>query len=578
MRYKSQPFTVRAGNYRPSPPPSTPRPRPRRLRDWLATLPLLLLIPALVMPLLSASAATPSIKVEGALRPGGAIILSGSGFPGTSSVQVRWDRETTGMPVVVTTPAGEFSSNLIVPLSASGRHTISAALVADASQLGGQADVVASIEVTVQPGETQAAEGVSASNETAAEGARRGDAPSASSLPTTATVPPQRGRGHRKTPTPVPTPTTKPAEATAPRTTPEPTPTTAPRTTPAPTPVPTKATPVAPDPTLLPTPTPVPASPAPGGDLYVATWGRDTNPGTAAAPFRTVAKGLSTVRAGQTLFVRGGSYYENITSVGLHPGTPAARVQVSAYPGERPVIVGLLWLKGMNYWTVSGINVTWNASNASSQHMVKLTNGVGWVFRNAEVWGARSYAGILIAGNAAGQPAGWTLTGNCVHDTYSANSTNQDHNLYVNSGLGAGAGLISDNVFFNAANGENIKLGGSTSDASAGSTSITIRHNTLYNASQPILLAGGTNHVLIERNIIDHASSGYLIRGYRLSGVGNVARYNLGYGASALIRNDAGYSGVADGGANVFPRNPNYASMGCGGFQPLDSIASGYGY
>ncbi len=36
--------------------------------------------------------------------------------------------------------------------------------------------------------------------------------------------------------------------------------------------------------------------------------GNDTNPGTLAAPFATIAKGVATVTAGQTLFIRGGTY------------------------------------------------------------------------------------------------------------------------------------------------------------------------------------------------------------------------------------------------------------------------------
>jgi hypothetical protein len=38
---------------------------------------------------------------------------------------------------------------------------------------------------------------------------------------------------------------------------------------------------------------------------YVATTGNDANPGTQAQPFRTILKGLTGLRAGDTLYIRG---------------------------------------------------------------------------------------------------------------------------------------------------------------------------------------------------------------------------------------------------------------------------------
>jgi len=40
---------------------------------------------------------------------------------------------------------------------------------------------------------------------------------------------------------------------------------------------------------------------------YVSTSGYDSNPGTLASPFLTIAKAVSVVKAGETIFVRGGS-------------------------------------------------------------------------------------------------------------------------------------------------------------------------------------------------------------------------------------------------------------------------------
>ena len=53
-----------------------------------------------------------------------------------------------------------------------------------------------------------------------------------------------------------------------------------------------------------------PPPPAPGGDLYVATDGNDSNPGTEAQPFRTVKKGLAELDGGDTLLIKDGAYSE----------------------------------------------------------------------------------------------------------------------------------------------------------------------------------------------------------------------------------------------------------------------------
>ena len=309
--------------------------------------------------------------------------------------------------------------------------------------------------------------------------------------------------------------------------------------------------------------------------------GNDANDGSAAHPWATLGAALGRLQAGATLEVRGGTYREQITSVSIHPGTASAPVTVQAYPGERPVVEGLLWVSGASYWTFDGINVTWDpAITDTSLHMVKMTNGVGWSFRNAELWGAHSYAALLIASTTAGEPAGWSVTGNCIHDTYTSNSTNQDHLIYVNSGLSTAGGVIERNLLFGAPNGEGVKLGGPTS--ASGSGNVTVRYNTIYNASQDILVAWQSHDNAIYRNLLDKVdltlSPAYgNIRGYQLSGTGNVAHDDLGYDAHALIFNDSGYTGVADGGGNQFPTDPAFDSLTCAGFHPTNSAATAFG-
>jgi hypothetical protein len=77
--------------------------------------------------------------------------------------------------------------------------------------------------------------------------------------------------------------------------------------------------------------------PAEAATYYVATTGLDSNPGTQAAPFQTIAKGLSVMGAGDTLYLREGTYAEAINSQSqtIPTGTSWSNpVTIASYPGE----------------------------------------------------------------------------------------------------------------------------------------------------------------------------------------------------------------------------------------------------
>jgi len=110
---------------------------------------------------------------------------------------------------------------------------------------------------------------------------------------------------------------------------------------------------------------------------YVSTSGKDTNPGTISQPYATWQKGFSVLIAGDTLFIRGGTYFPSGTTysnhycgVGQrdHSGTAANPITVWAYPGETPVLdcrnmtqpashIGI-YFENCNYWHLKGLNVT----------------------------------------------------------------------------------------------------------------------------------------------------------------------------------------------------------------------------
>ena len=71
---------------------------------------------------------------------------------------------------------------------------------------------------------------------------------------------------------------------------------------------------------------------------YVATTGNDANPGTQSQPFATMTKGISVLQAGDTLYVRAGSYPGYDVNTPMPSGTSwATPITIAGYPGERPV-------------------------------------------------------------------------------------------------------------------------------------------------------------------------------------------------------------------------------------------------
>lgn len=111
--------------------------------------------------------------------------------------------------------------------------------------------------------------------------------------------------------------------------------------------------------------TPVTFQQGQGYTYYVAPNGDDSNPGTEAQPFRTLDKGISVLDSGDTLYIREGTYYEEVTV--SSSGTAGKQITISAYPEEHPIIDAqgtlpgdyygyLITLRG-DYITLSGLEI-----------------------------------------------------------------------------------------------------------------------------------------------------------------------------------------------------------------------------
>ncbi len=101
---------------------------------------------------------------------------------------------------------------------------------------------------------------------------------------------------------------------------------------------------------------------AAGNTYYVSVTGNDSNSGTIEKPFRTIQKAANIVAAGDTVYVRGGTYKEKVTA--KNSGTVDNYITFSAYPGETAIVDG----SGIPLASDSGVIYILNKS------YIKITN------------------------------------------------------------------------------------------------------------------------------------------------------------------------------------------------------------
>jgi parallel beta-helix repeat protein len=109
---------------------------------------------------------------------------------------------------------------------------------------------------------------------------------------------------------------------------------------------------------------PIISAPGWAATYYVATTGNDSNAGTTlTAPLKTISKAVSKVVAGDTVYVRGGTYREFVKIPGTG-GTASAPIKILNYSGETPVIKGSQVVTG---WTKHSGNIwkktAWNVAS-----------------------------------------------------------------------------------------------------------------------------------------------------------------------------------------------------------------------
>jgi hypothetical protein len=292
-----------------------------------------------------------------------------------------------------------------------------------------------------------------------------------------------------------------------------------------------------------------PLAPSKGKVFYVSLSGSDRGPGTRRRPWRTIARAMSKLRAGQSAYVRAGTYEvggENNSLYWDRSGSAGSPMTIRGYPGEakRVIIKGRMVLEG-DYLRLASMVIDRN--HAYSEFDNARTGDVG-------VWLKGRYDALEHAEVRNGNMSGVYTTGD--HDQILASYIHDnghheelDHGVY----LGGSNQVVANNVI-----DHNLWYG---LQVWPSCDACVITSNTFVHNGRAGLIIGGDSSGVVVANNISAFNAEYGIRTFELSGSGNEIVANLTY------RNNSGAYCVdgCGGGASISRArhgNPRFIAPG----------------
>ncbi|HVW53281.1 MAG TPA: right-handed parallel beta-helix repeat-containing protein [Trinickia sp.] len=307
---------------------------------------------------------------------------------------------------------------------------------------------------------------------------------------------------------------------------------------------------------------------------YVSTSGNDANPGASSAPWRTIQHAANTAHAGDTVYVRGGTYKEAVT-INVSGSASGGYITFQNYPGETAIVDGtglvppsgqsglfniidrsyikIVGLEIRNYSTAStarvpvGVWITGASTNIQilSNHIHHIANTAQST--NANAMGLAAYGSnattaisqLTIDGNQIdhltlgsseslavdGNVQNWSITNNVIHDSNNigidaigfegvSSSTATD---VARDGTISGNTVYNITAYGNPAYGNSFGADGIYCD---GCTRVTIERNVVHNTDFGVEVASEhanklSSYVTVRSNLIyANNLSGITIGGY----------------------------------------------------------------
>jgi parallel beta-helix repeat protein len=267
---------------------------------------------------------------------------------------------------------------------------------------------------------------------------------------------------------------------------------------------------------------------------YVSPSGNDSNSGTSTStPFRTFARAVKPLRAGDTLYIRGGTWTQQLDLMNTS-GSSSAWIKIAGYPGEtvtiryaEPLVGGYGPIKArgargyfiFENFVLDGINMPTRTGwqiDGSNHH---------FILRNLEIKNFR-YNGLYTAGNDI-------QVINCkVHDNKPPSSTGYYYGIYAHNGSNL---LIQGSQFYNNSGGGLHLYPGPLSNPVIRNNSI---HNNNYQANSPVggIILYGSSGSISNAKIYNN-----LVYRNGTSSSGNATGIRLVYTSGAKVWNNTVY-------------------------------------
>lgn len=306
---------------------------------------------------------------------------------------------------------------------------------------------------------------------------------------------------------------------------------------------------------------------------YVSTSGSNSNPGTSSQPWRTVSYATSKMVAGDTTYVRGGTYNEVTIRFGKS-GTQSAPIKLLNVSGQSPIIRlssssqvliqhSSDFRKGVGWITIEGFDI------GNGYNNIKIYNGHDLTIRRNYIHNSR-HQGILGNGTRI------LIDRNTISRNGTCGSTcNQEHGVYLN---GTAIKVTNNNFSYNL--GYGVQWNGTVAYSSSKHAGpefaisrnwVITNNNFSYQINRAGIVVWGSycDGALIENNIFHENGSNIAawhaqaieFTGSGMSGI--AIRNNLAYATSpgALRFLGVGASGYTSSGNTVNTTKPTTTQL-----------------
>lgn len=279
-----------------------------------------------------------------------------------------------------------------------------------------------------------------------------------------------------------------------------------------------------------------------GDTIYVATTGNNGNSGSKSQPLRTIQRAIDKASAGDTIYVRGGTYNESLLIT--KSGTAQNPIRLHAFPGELPVIDGrytlptgttagcsdvtpkhcfvykpLVSIRG-SHWEFSGFKVIRSHGRGIGVSSPRGTKTRNVLVDSCIVDGARS-AGIHVL-NSTGVTVQRCDVSNAANFATHSRSAQQLNWPVIVNVVGSDYVMIRKNKIHESW-GEGVAAG-------RNSTHVTIEDNVIFDNYALQIYVQRSQDVIVQRNLVYHTNAPQFRRG------GNPS-------SCIVINNESGFSG-----------------------------------